>query len=210
MRCHAYLATALILPTCGAALSRRMTAWSLNIKKILESTFVSSQTPAIPDATFALIVATAVEQSLELAISTHFVVDEEATQRMFSESASGPLNTFSAKIKIGHALGIYPKVARDELDMVRHIRNTFAHSWERVNFQTPAIVDACMSLQLAKRDDDQLERNDATPKARFLLSARDLYLYLEWNSDTAKVDPMRYASHPGRAIFEKIEASTKP
>jgi hypothetical protein len=84
MRCHAYLATALILPTCGAALSRRMTAWSLNIKKILESTFVSSQTPAIPDATFALIVATAVEQSLELAISTHFVVDEEATKRMFS------------------------------------------------------------------------------------------------------------------------------
>ncbi len=80
----------------------------------------------IPDATFALAIATAVDQALELAISTHFDAEEDVIALMFDGNANGPLSEFSARIKTGRALGIYPSAIKEELDLIRHIRNAFA------------------------------------------------------------------------------------
>jgi DNA-binding MltR family transcriptional regulator len=51
-----------------------------------------------------------------------------------------PLNTFSAKIVMAYGLGIITKNVYDELEKIRHIRNAFAHSSERLHFESPQIA----------------------------------------------------------------------
>jgi DNA-binding MltR family transcriptional regulator len=159
----------------------------------------------IPDAAFALMVSTALDQALELAILSHFghVSDEEA-RRMFDDASNGPLGTFSARIKAGYALGIYPRGARDELDLLRYIRNAFAHSWEQIGFSTPAIKAGCNALQIPNQSAIRPENHASTAKERFLLSARVLYAYLEWNSLGHGKGPMLFQTHSGRRTLEGL------
>jgi hypothetical protein len=157
------------------------------------------------DATFALVISSAVDQALELAISTHFVLDDDGCRRMFDDNANGPLGTFAAKIKMGHALGIYPKAIRNELDTIRVIRNAFAHSWEQLDFSSEAIVNGCDVLRIPDHYSSEIGADDRqTPKARFLLSARQLYVYLEWDSVGHGRGPMKFETHPQRGLFSAL------
>ena len=167
-------------------------------------------TQPIPDATFALTICTAVEQALELAICTHFVLDDEGCQRMFDEGANAPLAMFAAKIRVGEALGIYPRAVRDELDAIRLIRNAFAHSWEQVSFATPAVVAGCNSLRIPETMPSLVQMTVTVPKRRFLMSARQLYVYLEWDSRAHEGRPMLFETHPGRSWFGALGAATAP
>lgn len=62
----------------------------------------------------------------------------------------GPLSSFAAKIKLAFALGLYGPETRDDLDLMRAIRNTFAHSAREVTFATPEIEAACNAIQFMK------------------------------------------------------------
>jgi DNA-binding MltR family transcriptional regulator len=48
-----------------------------------------------------------------------------------------PLATFSARIQIAFALGILPRSLRDKIDIVRRMRNDFAHEWGPIDFNDP-------------------------------------------------------------------------
>ena len=155
----------------------------------------------IPDSTFALMISTAVEQALELAISTHFVdVSDDEVRRMFDYTSNGPLSTFSAKIKAAYAMGVIPRSARDELDMIRHIRNAFAHSWEQIGFSTKAVAIACDQLRIPKLPTIPPEIKRTIPKGLFFISAMWLYRYLEWNGQ----GPMLYRTHKGARLFSGL------
>jgi DNA-binding MltR family transcriptional regulator len=159
----------------------------------------------IPDAAFALMVSTALDQALELAILSHFAhVTSEEARTMFDDASNGPLSTFSARIKAAYALGIYPKGARDELNLLRLIRNVFAHSWEQISFATPAIAAGCNDLHIPNQPAIRPENRAHTPKERFLLSARILYAYLEWNSLGQGKGPMLFQTHSGRRTLEGL------
>jgi hypothetical protein len=161
----------------------------------------------IPDATFALTIVAAIEQALELAICTHFVVSEDEGYRMFDDNEYGPISTFAAKTKTAYALGIIPKVAKDELDLLRHIRNAFAHSKEKIDFNSKAMVGACNQLAIPNHlkgpSAPVVELGEGTPKARFLTSARHLYVYLVEATD----GPMRFSDHPLRAFFAEMQSA---
>lgn len=123
---------------------------------------------------------------------------------MFEDTANGPLSTFSAKIKMGYSLGLYNKLMRDELDLIRYIRNAFAHSWRKLDFESTAVVEGCACLRipdLPMRLPEGAMR-PGTPKQRFLASVRQLYVYLEWDSLRVGHGPMLFSTHPGRKIFE--------
>jgi DNA-binding MltR family transcriptional regulator len=153
------------------------------------------------DRSLILVLSGAVEQTLEMAISTHFVVNEAASARMFDDSANGPLATFAAKIRIGYALGIYSKTLRDELNMIRHIRNLVAHAKEPLDFSSPEIVAGCATLVAPDRymvPQFQLGEETKSAKRRYLHAARLAFLYLE---DPNAPKPMRAETHPGRHAF---------
>jgi DNA-binding MltR family transcriptional regulator len=184
-----------------------MQGQSIHNEGMLTSEFLQNLGKStMPDATFALVISTAVDQALELAISTHFTAEDDVVQLMFDGNANGPLADFAAKIKMARALGIYPAAIKEELDLIRHIRNAFAHSWENMDFTNKIVIDACSQLRLP----DHYKRGKIypaitwTPISRFLQSARFLYVYLEWNGGGK---PMLYSTHPQRALFEKVQAA---
>ncbi len=50
-----------------------------------------------------------------------------------------PLSTFSAKIELGYAVGLYSEPFHTNLNMIREVRNRFAHSFNALSFNHPDI-----------------------------------------------------------------------
>lgn len=85
------------------------------------------------------------EDALERAIESKFVpLSKTKREKIFDGQA--PLSTFSAKIEIGYALGLYGVVARADLHKTRKIRNLFAHTAEPLEFSEPDIAKIASEL----------------------------------------------------------------
>ncbi|MEQ8693948.1 MAG: MltR family transcriptional regulator [Gammaproteobacteria bacterium] len=69
---------------------------------------------------------------------------------------NSPLGTFSSRIKMAYYLGKISKVTRRELDLLRNIRNRFAHHPTTVSFDDEAVANQCRELRFTYR-----ERSDA-------------------------------------------------
>jgi DNA-binding MltR family transcriptional regulator len=52
----------------------------------------------------------------------------------------GPLSSFSSKIAVAYGLGLIPQSVQLELDVIRAVRNTFAHSEKKLSLTSPEIV----------------------------------------------------------------------
>ncbi|WP_174512438.1 hypothetical protein [Methylocella tundrae] len=149
--------------------------------------------PKTADATVALVLGAAVEQALEIAISTHFVLDRDGCARMFEDEEIAPIPTFAAKIRLAYALGIYEKHIRDELNLLKGIRNAFAHAKADTKFTDKHIAQACGFLWLPQRwhpmgppSGQQAIRDLDTPREKFVTSAQFLFMYLEHSDNGEK------------------------
>jgi hypothetical protein len=85
-----------------------------------------------------------------------------------------PLGSFSAKIKLGYALALYGPQTRDDLEMVREIRNAFAHAFAHcskdIDFNTSQIAACCELLHAC----DILQNGDTPatePYSRYVKTA---------------------------------------
>ena len=58
----------------------------------------------------------------------------------------GPLGSFYARIEAAYALGLISKQERENLNLIRDIRNKFSH-WADVSFHTTDIRNNCMKLK---------------------------------------------------------------
>jgi DNA-binding MltR family transcriptional regulator len=64
---------------------------------------------------------------------------------------TGPIGTFSARIRLARALDWISEDARFDLDIIRKIRNDFAHSFDHsLSFNDQSITDRCASLRTAQ------------------------------------------------------------
>ncbi|TPL97443.1 hypothetical protein [Mesorhizobium sp. B2-3-10] len=73
---------------------------------------------------------------------------------------SGPLNSFSQLTDIGFALGIYGRVTRKNLDIVRRIRNAFAHTFIPLDFDTAEVSQEIDKLDFLQTVEATMETND--------------------------------------------------
>lgn len=103
------------------------------------------------DRAIALICATVLEQSIERAMLHKLVPLSGAEERRIFSDDGAPLASFDAKIRIAFALGVIGPLARTDLGTIRSIRNAFAHSRLRINFDTPEVKAAVDQLSLEKR-----------------------------------------------------------
>jgi hypothetical protein len=60
----------------------------------------------------------------------------------------GPVGTFSAKIQMAYALGIFGSDTRHDLELIKLIRNTFAHSQKPLKFELPEVRAVCDHMKL--------------------------------------------------------------
>jgi hypothetical protein len=87
----------------------------------------------------AVLAGALVEAALQFALYTHFVfLSKLEMEGLFDYPA--PLASFDAKIRIAYAIGLYGPVVRHDLDIVRKVRNGFAHAQRPLTFETPQIA----------------------------------------------------------------------
>ena len=111
----------------------------------------------------------------------------------------GPLSTFSSKIRLGCALGWFDDNVRGDLDIIRGIRNDFAHGYNTdLSFTDQSISARCSNLKttvafLKGYDDykscekralssglvDSMKNKFLDPRWKYQISVEFLYQYLD-------------------------------
>lgn len=100
------------------------------------------------DRAAAIIAASFLEDSLRFLLERRCV---QLSKREYSELFDrGPLSSFEAMIKIGFAFDFYRNLVRDDLDIIRQIRNAFAHAMVPLSFDTPQVISKVDGLKVIK------------------------------------------------------------
>jgi DNA-binding MltR family transcriptional regulator len=86
-----------------------------------------------------LIVAAIFEEQLSHILNS-FLIDSKSTQLLL-DGFNAPIDQFSSKIHLCHALGLIEDDEYRQLEGLRKIRNLFAHSFENIDFNTQQIKD---------------------------------------------------------------------
>ena len=79
-------------------------------------------------------------------IIASFLIVGSSSKRLL-EGYSPPIGSFSARIDMAYSLGLIKEKEKHELDLIRKIRNRFAHD-VNCNFDDPKIIDWCKNLQM--------------------------------------------------------------
>jgi hypothetical protein len=105
----------------------------------------------------------------------------------------GAVGTFSSRIDWIFALGLVPTIAHRELDLIRRIRNDFAHSSDPdLRFEGSPISDRCRELSF-------WTTKKPRPRERFLRSFGALYMLIAGVTDkTPAVEPFPDADWSAR------------
>jgi hypothetical protein len=99
----------------------------------------------------AAISATAfLDDSLGVALRDRFIsIGRDCEDRIFSRLGA-PLGT-SAKILMGYALGVFGPLTRKDLDIIRKVRNSFAHTALPIDFDDSELIKKCKELTSPER-----------------------------------------------------------
>jgi len=100
-----------------------------------------------PQAT-VIMGAAYLEHALELLLRAKFIVLTKADDRRIFDGASGGiLGSFSAKIRIAYAMQLLHENPYKALLIINDIRNVFAHSLHKVDFDHELVRKDCISLK---------------------------------------------------------------
>lgn len=100
------------------------------------------------DRSAAILAASFLEEVLEETIRS-FLIEDKSVDNLFK--GYSPLSTFSSKIDISYALGLITKEMKQDLDVVRKVRNHFAHNWKDASFDNSPVSDFCRNLKITSR-----------------------------------------------------------
>jgi DNA-binding MltR family transcriptional regulator len=109
--------------------------------------------------------AAVIDEFLKRAIRTKLIeLSNDEEKRLFH--GHGPISSLSSRIMMSYALGIFGPITRKDVNVIRDIRNRFAHTLEDLDFETPAIADRIKNLNciqdLAKDTPPQQLLREAT------------------------------------------------
>ena len=98
-----------------------------------------------PDArAIAVLGATFLEMALEHILYAFLPEDDNEVLALFEQNQ--PLASFSSKIRLCYCLGLIDKLIKDDLNLVRKIRNRFAHEL-KVSFEDEPVRSWSLSLR---------------------------------------------------------------
>lgn len=120
----------------------------------------------------ALAAAAMVDDQLGRTIEA-FLIPNKGSSALL-EGFNAPLGTFSARIAAAFALGLISEQEYRECDLIRKVRNEFAHQI-KVSFKTEKIVSLCAQLKMAARDYDDV---NVDTRGKFTTAAVCLILNL--------------------------------
>lgn len=137
------------------------------------------------DRARAVMLSAIVETALEIFIrnKTRPTLNSDDTSKLLDQS--GLLGDFGAKILAGYAFNFYGPDTRYDMDLIRILRNGFAHSRRHFQFTTPEVAGICLQLRapdssgafiphawlrLASRDDVRDASDTKHPRTRYVMT----------------------------------------
>lgn len=97
------------------------------------------------DRACAILAAAALDESLRRLLKK-FLVPASGRADALLEGASAPLSSFSARIEAAFRLGLVSERFARDLQLIRKIRNDFAHDLEKSTFADAAVADRVNEL----------------------------------------------------------------
>jgi hypothetical protein len=123
------------------------------------------------DRVAAISCAAWLDDMLSAAISVKFIrLGVDWKERVF-DSAVAPLSSLHAKITIGYAMGLYGPLARADLDIIRSVRNKFAHRANPISFNDQNISKKCLTLRYSRLPSEGIlgwVGDDASPREHYI------------------------------------------
>jgi DNA-binding MltR family transcriptional regulator len=123
------------------------------------------------DRAVALVAAAFLDTMLRGLLTAFMVDDEKAVASLIGDDDGGqdkPLSILSSKISASYCLGLISKEERDDLNLIRRIRNKFAHGLHGMSFQDSEIVSYCSSLKFTRR---LMSGKSMSPRNHFTMTA---------------------------------------
>lgn len=99
------------------------------------------------DRASAVVLGSMVESSLTTFLTRKVRQNLNRVQKRRLFDYEGPLGTFSAKIILAYAMELIGQVTCHDLDLIRIIRNEFAHSRRHLGFDTTQTINICKHLK---------------------------------------------------------------
>ncbi|TAF09286.1 MAG: hypothetical protein EAZ77_05390 [Nostocales cyanobacterium] len=151
----------------------------------------------------ALFAAAYLDVCLSDLLYVSLVENKNIDKDLFEGTA--PLSNFSSRIKLAYYLGLISRNCRRDLDIVRGIRNDFAHKPEIISFETQSIRDRCKNLSFSYHEKDIDPRSHFTAAVMRLLALIHIAT-LTTTPHTEKSDdtPSEEDNKGHRELIEKI------
>lgn len=140
------------------------------------------------DRGLVLVSASFLEESLESLLYARFSIKHPKSNSFIKPlfDTFGPLSNFSAKIKICYTIDLIGEWVYQDLEIVRKLRNRFAHSVGFTRFDLPEVVNLTEKLQAADIAATELMKaDDKTKKLKKVKTRRKV------RSKSAKADMER-------------------
>ena len=100
------------------------------------------------DRATAVMFGSFLETNLERLLSKAMRDDLSSKDKRQLFEYEGAVGTFASKIVVAYALKLIGPVTRSDIDLVRFLRNEFAHSRMPFNFKTPEVSAVCDELKI--------------------------------------------------------------
>jgi DNA-binding MltR family transcriptional regulator len=118
-----------------------------DITSVEEWAQIAQEIAGVSDRSAAILVAAHVDVALSHLIEAELFLplEEDALKPLYERD--GALSTFFSKIHLGYAMFLYDDKTRDDLEVIRRVRNAFSHVRRSISFDTAEIVEECKKLQ---------------------------------------------------------------
>lgn len=117
---------------------------------------------SLPPIALAILGQVLLEHELDQALRKRLPRKDDKTWAAMLDER-GPLSTFSRKIAAAHALKIIDDAVKSNMDIIRVVRNAFAHSKRLIDFNHPLVVAELNKIiipSFRKRTFSQLRSNE--------------------------------------------------
>lgn len=112
-----------------------------------------------------------------------FFIEHKVSSKLLDEPFS-PLASFSARLDTCFALGLIDEHEYSEINILRKVRNEFAHAKHGISFKTDRLVSLCSSLRSSLPQGADYPVNDA--RFRFINSIVCIVLQLYYRPEFVK------------------------
>jgi hypothetical protein len=161
-------------------------------------TAAGTDSAGLNDRARIILAASILDQLLRFLILAHFpeIDDEDMAQvNDLFEGDSAPLGSFSSRIKIGFALGIFGPKTKQDLERIKAIRNACAHSRVAVHFEAPEVAGECERFNALKiiKWGGFHGPEPTTAEGKFLATINHYFMCLSWSEDETPKVRYRFA-----------------